>query len=36
MRHLTHDISRHILSQELLLLVLPLVLLAMGILNDLP
>ena len=30
-----HDISRHI-SQELLLLVLPLVVLATGILNDLP
>ena len=31
--HLAHDISRHIHSQELLLLALPLVLLATGILN---
>ena len=34
--HLAHDISHHIHSQELLLLSLPLVLLATGILNDLP
>ena len=34
--HLAHDISHRIHSQELLLLSLPLVLLATGILNDLP
>ena len=33
---MSHDRSCHIHSQELLLLVLLLVLLAMGILNDLP
>ena len=36
MLHLAHDRNRHIHSQELLLLALPLALLATGILNDLP